>query len=85
MSSNQNEHWSATASRIMVGPFPTTFFIPLVAIPFYHPLWFLIATGLWCGLTVWLAQKGLGIMGIGILGRRWLQGKELKPRPRKTY
>lgn len=85
MSSHSDHHWSGTSARIMVGPFPASFFIPVVPILFYHPLWFIIATICWCSLTVWLAQKGLGIFGLSVLFRRWLQGKSLNPRPRKTH
>ncbi len=63
-----------------MGFLPATFFLPVPLLPFYHPIWFGILSVLWMGLTVWLRSKGLGVSGITVLLRRWLQGRRLPPR-----
>lgn len=83
MASDSDNHWHATAYRLMVGPVPATMFIPVPILPFYHPLWFVVLSVTWMVLVVWLGRKGLGVFGIGLLVRRWLQGSRLTPRYRK--
>ena len=83
MASDSDNHWHATAYKLMVGPVPATMFIPVPVIPFFHPLWFIVLSVIWMVLVVWLGRKGLGLMGIGLLVRRWLQGSTLTPRYRK--
>ena len=68
MASDSDNHWHATAYKLMVGPVPATMFIPVPVIPFFHPLWFIVLSVIWMVLVVWLGRKGLGLMGIGLLG-----------------
>lgn len=83
MASDSDNHWHATAYRLMVGPVPASMFVPWPVIPFYHPPWFLVLSVIWMALVVWLGRKGLGIGGTVVLARRWLQGSRLTPRYRK--
>lgn len=81
MSSDPENHWSATAHHLTIGPFPATSFIPIPVLPFYHPLWLMVAVAVWFGLNYLLMRKGLGLTGLAVIWRRWLQGRSLPPRP----
>lgn len=67
----------------MIGRMPAAMFIPVPILAFFHPTWFIFAAVAWMAITFWLARKGLGIGGMKLLIRRWLQGSRLVPRRRK--
>lgn len=80
MSTDSDSHWHATAYRLRVGPLPASFFTPLPVLPFYHPVWFMVASVAWMVLVVWLSGQGLGLEGLVTILRRLLQGRRLPPR-----
>lgn len=77
MSLDPDSHWSATSNLLTIGPVPATFVAPVPILPFYHPWWFVLLSITWMALTWWLNTKGLGIGGLKLLIRRWLQGDSL--------
>ena len=77
MANGIDDHWSATANLLTVGPFPGSFFAWVWILPFYHPTWFIVVNIVWMSLVYWLHRKGLGIKGLAVLLRRWMQGKRL--------
>jgi hypothetical protein len=83
MASKLENHWSATSYMLKVGILPTSFFIPIPILPFYHPPIVIALSVVWMATTFWLSKRGLGVAGLGLIFRRWLQGKELRPRRRK--
>lgn len=77
MSQAPDSHWSATSNHITIGPVPAAFVIPIPILPFFHAWWFCLASLIWMALIYWLGKKGLGIKGLSLLFRRWLQGNHL--------
>lgn len=83
MASDFENHWHATGYRLMVGPIPASVLLPVPVLPFWHPIWFCVLCVIWMGLIYWLSRKGLGLGGLVLLLRRWLQGSKLTPRLRR--
>jgi hypothetical protein len=79
MSSEEGQHWFATASRIAIGPVPASALLPVPILPFWHPYWFMGLSATWIIMCVVLHRKGLGADGFFVILRRALQGRTLKP------
>lgn len=83
MSSDPHNHWSATAYRLMIGPVPAAVAIPIPILPFWHPTWLVLLSIAWAVVVTWLANKGMGLGGLLVLLRRWLQGNRLTQRRKR--